>query len=257
MLDLDLVCSERDYTFAHTYEVFHRLQDALEDELGQIGFGIEGPLTLAARFAGTGYVLKSIKRCPELVHPLLDFFTRLVIKVQSYFIPETTSITVFDAVSSGSLISPEVYKEFSMPYEKRIFDALKEKRHGVSIHLHICGNTWKNLPSMVDTGANIISMDDEIKLSEAKKLIGDRVIISGNVPPIKVIMLGTPEDVDLSIRKCFAEAYDSPRGFSISAGCAIPPGTPIPNMYQFMTTARECARIHAKGDNLSPESFNP
>jgi uroporphyrinogen decarboxylase len=255
MLDMDLVCSDKDYTFQHTNEVFHRLRDTLGEELPQIGLGIEAPLTLAARFAGTGRILRSMLRSPELVRPLLEFFTELVIKVHSFFVSETAAFTVFDAVSSGSLISPQIYQEFSLPYEKRIFDALKEKRSDVSIHLHICGNTQKILLPMVSTGADIISMDEAVKLETAKQLIGDKVILSGNVPTMAVILQGSPQDVDRSIRDCFAQAYDSPRGFSVSAGCAIPPGTPIANMRQFMATARECARIHARGKNLSPASF--
>jgi uroporphyrinogen decarboxylase len=255
MLDLELVGCERDYSWHHTEELFHRLQDALGNEIRYIGFGIEAPLTLAARFAGTTYILRAIKRTPSLVRPLLEFFTELVIKVHAHFIPETGSVTIYDAVSSGSLISPQMYDEFSMPYEKRIIDALKEKRPDVSVHLHICGNTLKNMPSMAGTGANIISMDDAVKLETAKKLIGNQVLISGNVSPMDVIYHGTPEDIDREIRACFAEAYDSPRGFGISAGCAIAPGTPIANMRQFMATARECAGIHAQQEDLSPGSF--
>jgi uroporphyrinogen decarboxylase len=153
------------------------------------------------------------------------------------------------------MISPQVYQEFSQPYEKRIIDAIREKRPDASVHLHICGNTNKTLVSMADTGASIISMDEAVKLETAKRLIGNRVLISGNVPVIGIIYQGTHEEIDRTIRDCFAQAYDSPRGFSISAGCGIPSGTPIAHMHQFMATARECARIHAQQTNLSPASF--
>ena len=54
-----------------------------------------------------------------------------------------------DAVAS--LISPDMYRQFALPYEQRIFAAIKEA--GAIPRLHICGDTNHLVPQMAQTGA--------------------------------------------------------------------------------------------------------
>ncbi|WP_169717930.1 Uroporphyrinogen decarboxylase [Sporomusa silvacetica DSM 10669] len=256
-LDLELVCSEQDYTFQHTYEVFHRLQDAVGAEVGSIGIGIEGPFTLAARLAGAESLLRAIYRAPEQVHKLVKFAADVLVKVHTRFLKEGSSVAMMDPVASGTILSREAFKRFSKPYTTYVFDEVK-KSSSNAIAYHICGNTTKNLGDMAETGCNGISIDNVVDLEIAKKTIGDKVHLVGNLPPVDVLQFGTPKAIDAGIRLCYRKAYDSPKGFTLGTGCAVPVGTPDENLYQYMRTARECARIQANtpASQLSVDSFN-
>ncbi|HWQ40808.1 MAG TPA: uroporphyrinogen decarboxylase family protein, partial [Desulfosporosinus sp.] len=248
VLDLDLVCSEQDYTFQHTYEVFHRLQEEVGNEVGSIGIGIEGPFTLAARFANTENLLRGIYRAPEQVHKLIKFAADVLIKVHTRFLKEGSSVAMMDPVASGSLLSRKVFQEFSKPYTTYVFDELK-KISANGIVYHICGDTTRNLVDMAETGCSAISIDNVVDLASAQETIGDKVHLVGNLPPVDVLYLGTKETIDEGVRLCYRKAYDSPKGFTIGTGCAVPIGTPDENLYQYMETARECAKIQASAQS--------
>lgn len=256
-LNLDLVCSKKDYTFQHTYEVFHRLQAAVGDEVGAIGVGMEGPFTLAARFAGAANLLRAIYRNPEQAHKIIRFAADVLIKVHTLFLKEGSSVATMDPVASGTMLSRTTYQQFAKPYTAYVFAELSKVRPA-GILLHICGNTAKTLADMAATGCSAISVDNAVDLETAKKLIGTKVHLVGNLPPVDVLRFGTLEAIDRGIRLCFRKAYDSPKGFTLGTGCAVSIGTPAENLYQYMKTARECAKIQANtpAAQLSAAAFD-
>ena len=68
-----------------------------------------------------------------------------------------------DAVASQ--ISPRMYAEFALPYEQRIFVAVKA-REGIT-RLHICGNTTHLLPMILHSGAQIVDIDWMVDIHQA------------------------------------------------------------------------------------------
>lgn len=128
-----------------------------------------------------------------------------------------------DAIASQ--ISPQMYRKFALPYEKRIFDAVHEM--GALGRLHICGDTTKLLPDMVESGADFIDLDWMVDMRAAGAKFGDQVSFCGNFDPIAVMLQGGPEDVYRATLDCMhAEEL---RSFS-AAGCEIPDGTPHDNL---------------------------
>ncbi len=89
-----------------------------------------------------------------------------------------------DAV--GSLVSPQMYRRFALPYEKRIFDAVHEM--GALARLHICGDTNNIVDAMVETGADIIDLDYMVDMEAAVANYGDRVSFCGNFDPSSVML---------------------------------------------------------------------
>ncbi|MDE6274744.1 MAG: uroporphyrinogen decarboxylase family protein [Clostridiales bacterium] len=86
--------------------------------------------------------------------------------------------------AATSLISPDMYKEFALPYQKAIVEAVHKA--GGKTKLHICGNTTNVLPYMIETGTDIVDLDWMVDLKRAKEIIGDRnTVISGNYDPME------------------------------------------------------------------------
>ena len=76
-------------------------------------------------------------------------------------------------------------------------------------------------------------------LLEAKQILGNDIVITGNVPPVDVMYLGNTEDVKKSVKECIDIGYDSPCGYVLSTGCQIPKGTKMENIDAFMEYGRE------------------
>jgi uroporphyrinogen decarboxylase len=146
----------------------------------------------------------------------------------------TPSLT--DAMSSSTVISPGQFKEFSLPYLKRLADYIHEK--GRMVTLHICGKTSAIWQSMADAGADCLSIDNDADLFDAKAKVGDRVRLMGNVRPSEVMLEGTPSDVRAAVSDCVRAAHDNPKGYIVASGCSLPTETPRENIAAMLDTVR-------------------
>ena len=61
----------------------------------------------------------------------------------------------------------------------------------------------------------------------------------GNVDPVEVMILGTPEDVDRAVLKCIQDAYDCKNGYVLCTGCDLNGNIPLDNLEAFMDAARK------------------
>ncbi|HEX9063339.1 MAG TPA: uroporphyrinogen decarboxylase family protein, partial [Clostridia bacterium] len=183
-------------------------------------------------------------------HKLLQHVNNCTIE----FIKEVSklgvSIGIGDPTASGSLISPRQFREFAYPYLKELTDVITE--YGAPApQLHICGNTKKIWHLMADTGAGALSLDDVIDIEDAKKEVGDRIVLVGNVRPTMTMYLGTSEDVVENVKENLRKAYDSKKGYILSLGCGLPIKTKPENVHAFIDAARKYGRYP-----LNPENFN-
>lgn len=211
---------------------------------------LPGPFTSAGNLTGIEKILRYSRKKPEYVHKVL----RLVTDTTIAFIKEVAKIDVnigiADPSSSGTLISKNMFEQFSLPYLIEIVDTIKTLGKK-SPYLHICGNTKKIWSQMADTGAGSLSIDDSVDLEEAKNTVGKRVVLIGNVKPTATMFLGTPKDVEKDAKECLRKAYNTPKGYVLALGCGFPIDTPSDNIIAL----RDAARKYGKYP-YNPELFS-
>ena len=127
--------------------------------------------------------------------------------------------------SIASQVSPPMYKEFALPYEQRIFEAIHQA--GGVTRLHICGDTSNIVPLMAESGADIIDLDWMADIRRAAEILGEYPVLCGNFDPVQVMLQGAPEDVYQATQYCLQNG--GPRLIS-GAGCEIPDRTPHENL---------------------------
>ena len=210
-----------------------------QKELGEfvdVGLSIAGPFSSAASVVGTKTLLKGALRRPDKVHELLEIVTESLLNIIDEASKLGVSFCIPDPVSSTTLISKGLYEKFSFPYVKRIQEKVISKT-GSSAAIHICGKSKDLWDMVVETGCDCFSIDNIEDLTEAKKLIGDKVCLIGNVSPVDIMRYGTEEDVMKDAKKCIDKAWDSPNGFLLNTGCDLPTGTPVENMNAMLNAA--------------------
>ena len=149
--------------------------------------------------------------------------------------------TGVDMVSNGDspagpeMISPELYRKFALPFEKKIVAVAHELHFPYG--LHICGNTDVILKDMAQTGADAFELDYKTDINKIHDLCKDRIAFFGNIDPSGVIALGTADQVEEKARELLSIYKDSPR-FIMNAGCAIPPMTPSENIERLVDVTR-------------------
>nr|WP_205910984.1 uroporphyrinogen decarboxylase family protein [Clostridium sporogenes] len=217
-------------------EAIRLTRDALMDKV-DVGAAMSGPFSVAASVVGTENLLKWMIKYPKKVHTLMD----IVAESNNRYIEEVAklgvSIGFADPVSSTSLISPKQFREFSLPALKKNINKIKEKTGG-SPGIHICGKSKEIWEDVVNAGISNFSIDNAEDLEEAKNIMGDRVVITGNVPPVDIVYRGNKEAIFQSVKECIKKGYDSKKGYILSTGCQIPMHTPIENIEMFMEAGK-------------------
>ncbi|WP_346352931.1 uroporphyrinogen decarboxylase family protein [Azotosporobacter soli] len=211
------------------------MQERVKDRAG-VGCSVGGPITTAAAVRGTDNFLKDIRRQPENVHKLLQFATDNVIRFIDALWELGIKPSIAEPTASGSLISERHFREFAKPYLTQYAEHII-KRFGSGPFVHICGDTSKLWQDMVDAKASVLSLDNQIDLAEAKRQVGDKACLAGNVKPY-TLWKGTPDDVMREAKECLRETYGSPKGFMLSSGCGLSLGTPTENVIALMDAAR-------------------
>jgi MtaA/CmuA family methyltransferase len=213
-------------------EALKLTKDALIKDV-DVGAAMSGPFSVAASVVGTENLLKWMIRYPEKVHTLME----IVAESNNRYIEEVAklglSISFADPVSSTSLIGPKQFREFSLPYLQKNISKIKETT-GSAPGIHICGKSKEIWRDVVAAGISNFSIDNVEDLEEAKEIMGDKVIITGNVPPVDAIYLGTKEDIFEAVKQSIKKGHDSKKGYILSTGCQIPMNTPIENIEMFM-----------------------
>lgn len=233
---LKIIDPLRDGNLPILIEAIRLTRDAIIDEV-DVGAAMSGPFSVAASVVGTENLLKWMIKYPKRVHTLMD----IIAECNNRYIEEVSklgvSIGFADPVSSTSLISPKQFREFSLPALQKNINKIKEKT-GSAPGIHICGKSKGIWEDVVNAGISNFSIDNAEDLEEAKELIGNRVVITGNVPPVDTVYSGTKEDIFNSVKECIRKGYDSKKGYILSTGCQIPMHTPIEKVEMFMEAGR-------------------
>ncbi len=193
---------------------------------GVLGW-VEGPLAEYADLRGLETALLDLMDTSELFltagEAILDTeaaFARAQVEAGA------DMIGIGDA--AASLIGPALYREFVLPLETRLVDAIHEA--GAAVKLHICGNTNLIVGMMAQTGADIVDLDWMVPIEKAREVVGPGVVLCGNFDPSGVLLQGTPESVAEAGRACLRAG--GPR-FVLMPGCEVPPATPEANIRAF------------------------
>lgn len=180
-----------------------------------------GPLMVAAQVRGVEEFMVEIIKAPDRCHELLEKATDLAVEFGKELVENGADvIAIVDATSSGSLLSPDQYREFSLPYAKRIVGEV-----GAPTVLHICGNAVRQLKLMEATGANCISLDSLVDVSVAKDILSPETAVLGNPDVNGNLLWGEPEDVEEEVRTIIEKGADI-----LGTSCGIGPDTPTENL---------------------------
>jgi MtaA/CmuA family methyltransferase len=205
-------------------EAVRYLRARLGGEIPVMGW-VEGALAEANVLRGDTALMTDLYDRPEWVAELLELCAGVEIDFARAQIEAGADIIgLGDAIASQ--VSPRMYREFALPYEKRIFDAVRGM--GAVARLHICGDTTRLLPLMAESGADIVDLDWMVDLHAAASRFGEGgPAICGNFDPVAVMLRGNPDLVRDSVVRCLRDG--GPRSFS-APGCEIPDGTPRENL---------------------------
>lgn len=143
------------------------------------------------------------------------------------------AILISSAFAGAGLISRDHYREFVLPYERRVVEGI-EKTHDIPVYTHTCGSIGDRLDLMMESGTRGIDTLDPpplgtVDLEEAKKILGGKVFIKGNIDPVNTLLNGDRESIIEDV-KWRLQVGKPGGGYILSSACSVAPHTPPGNI---------------------------
>lgn len=185
---------------------------------------VEGPLAEACDLAGVDTMLMQLMIDPDFVNFLMD---KCMVTARNFAKAQVEAGC--DLIGIGDAICSQI--------DKSTYDQFVKHRHaelirfihdcGATVKLHICGNTSHLLESFRELNADIIDLDWQVDIGHSRQILGDNVVLGGNINPVLIQNKTAAEVFDMS--KELVDKYRDQK-YLLAAGCEITVLTPPENL---------------------------
>lgn len=180
---------------------------------------------------------------PDFLHHALNAILQKTLKVTEMWAGTPADmVETGGGAGSNTVISPALFRQFCIPYDRQQHAALHEA--GVKIVYHLCGGVMHMLELVAQNGADGLetmtppSMGGDCDLREASRRVGSRLFFIGGFDQNAGFEHGTPERARQLVIDCF-EATRDHAGYICAPSDHFFHGDPA-NLQAFADAAREC-----------------
>ena len=211
-------------TMPFVMEALRLVKRTLLNRAALIGF-VGAPFTLAS-YAVEGSGSRSFARTKTLLYTQPRVFHELLCKIAdtvaalavAQVAVGAQAVQVFDTWAGE--LDPRAFEQFALPYQRRVLEAIRGAGVPAILYVNGCAGV---LELMASAGADVLSIDWRIDLSQARAIIGSGVALQGNVDP--TVLLTTPA---LVTEAAFAALESAgPLGHILNLGHGVLPQTPL------------------------------
>ncbi|MGI9273666.1 MAG: uroporphyrinogen decarboxylase [Endozoicomonas sp.] len=155
---------------------------------------------------------------PQQLQQLLDVLAR---SVTSYLNAQiragAQAVQIFD--TWGGVLSPDCYREFSLKYMQQIVSGLIRENEGRRVPVILFtknGGQW--LEWMADTGTDALGLDWTTNIADARRRVGDKVALQGNMDPS--VLYASPARIRAEV-STILESFGTGNGHVFNLGHGI------------------------------------
>ena len=195
----------------YVFNIIKQCKSQLPKNIPLIGF-CGSPFTLACYMiegsSSSNYIntKKMIYNHPEIINILLEKLTVSCIKyLKNQINSGIDAVMIFD--SWGGILSQEAYLNFSLKFIKNIIHELKNDENIKKIPSIVFtkgGGVW--LPHIKQINSDVIGIDWTISLGSARSIIGNDVILQGNLDPM-ILAVGDKIKISQEAKNILDEYY--------------------------------------------------
>lgn len=230
-------------SLAYVMDAVRLIRREMPEHLPLIGFS-GSPWTLAC-YMVEGKSQHEFQRMRALIREDLShsklLLQKLTLAVTDYLSQQVeagaNALMIFD--TWGGILSTDEYYQFSLDYMQSIVRALKAQHPEIPIILFTKGGgAW--LESMAETGCDGLSLDWTVNLSEARKVLGSRVALQGNLDP--AVLLTDKKTIRKKVNEVL-EAFGSGAGHIFNLGHGITPDVPVEHVQAMVDAVHELSPL--------------
>jgi len=151
---------------------------------------VYGPWSIAYHLCGIENFLMEVILDPDKVRRYLEvLLPAAMMSAHAQFEAGADAIMWGDHLT-GELCRPETYRDFMLELHQRI----TREMGGPGI-LHCCGRTLDRIDYFAEAGWDCFHFESQVDPYEAKRIVGRRMSLMGNINNPTVLLQGTYEDV--------------------------------------------------------------
>ncbi len=228
----------------YVFDAVSSIRKAVNGRVPLIGFA-GSPWTLATYMVegkgGTDFltIKKMAYARPDLLHYILEVTAQTVMQyLNAQIAAGAQAVMIFD--SWGGALSHKAYLEFSLPYMQKIINGLTREADGrvvPRVAFTKGGALW--LEAQAEIGADALGLDWTIDIGQARKRVGDKVALQGNLDP--AILLSTPQAIEKEVASILA-SYGHGNGHVFNLGHGITQWTPPENAAAMIGAVRDLSK---------------
>jgi uroporphyrinogen decarboxylase len=142
--------------------------------------------------------------------------------------------------ASLSVSSPKLFRKYELPFLQKASALCRQA--GIISHLHICGRSWPLVEIVAEhTDVDVMEPMEEppggdVDLAEAKRRVGDKLCIKGNINTFEFMLRATPAQVEEKCKRAI-DAAGADGGFVLSTGDQCGRDTPHANIFTMVEVA--------------------
>jgi uroporphyrinogen-III decarboxylase len=196
--------------------------------------------TIGDTLRGTKGIVKDMYRRPEVLLEAIDAVTDFTIRQTIASANASKAYMAIFPLHKGAdgFMSPKQFEKFYWPSLKKVCEALIKE--GIRPELFAEGTYTSRLETVNEFPKGEVSwLFDRTDMAAAKKILGSKCCISGNVPS-SLMVTGTPKEVKEYCRKLI-EVCAPGGGFILTGGAHVDQGNPD-NLRAMMEAAKEYGR---------------
>jgi uroporphyrinogen decarboxylase len=243
-----LTVPDPDAELRYVMDAVSEIRKALDNRVPLIGFS-GSPFTLACYMVegrgGTDFreIKTMLYQRPELLHHILDINAKAVTAyLNAQIASGAQAVMIFD--TWGGTLSHAAYREFSLQYMQQIVAGLtrqRDEKRIPSIVFTKGGGLW--LEAISNIGCDAVGLDWTIDIGEARRRIGEKVSLQGNLDPS--ILFSSPEIITSEVEKVLT-SYGKGSGHVFNLGHGISQFTPPENAAALVDAVHTLSRkFHA------------
>jgi len=240
----NLAAPDPDEHLRYVLDAVAQCRKALAGEVPLIGFS-GSPFTLACYMvegrSGTEFAtLKNmLYRRPELLHHILAVNAAAVTGYLNAQIENgAQALMLFD--TWGGALSHSAYEEFSLRYMTQVVSGLQREHEGQRVPVIVFtkgGGLW--LESIAASGCDAVGLDWTIDIGAARKRIGSRVALQGNLDP--AVLMSSPEVIRAQAGQVLA-SFGAGAGHVFNLGHGVSQFTPPEHVQALVDAVHELSR---------------
>jgi len=172
---------------------------------------------------------------PAAAHELLGLLADSVAAyLNAQIAAGAQAVMLFD--SWGGVLTPYDYREYSLQHMERIVARLTRSHDGRRVPVIVFTKGGRQLEALADIGADCVGLDWTTDIGRARKLVGDKVALQGNLDP--ALLYASADAVRAEVAHILHRFGKHP-GQVFNLGHGIGVGTPVENVAALVAAVRE------------------